>query len=221
MGYQFIIYAIILVIIFIVFPPIIRKQTYKKCMEDLENQNFEKFEKDIDSLASKMSFSAFSRECLRLSEYEAMGNLKKADEQVQFMENMRLNKKQKAILGERGFYVYLSSGKIKKARRMLEMVKEFGTPQQVEPLELSYSILLKKESKHINTCKERYSKLWDGKSPMDSATAMRAGTMEYFLGLQYSYDKDVKNTKHYMNLAKEHLAGTPYIEDINRVLASI
>lgn len=221
MGYQFIIYAIILVIIFIVFPPIIRKQTYKKCMEDLENHDFEKFEKDIDSLASKMSFSAFSRECLRLSEYEAMGNLKKADEQVQFMENMRLNKKQKAILGERGFYVYLSSGKIKKARRMLEMVKEFGTPQQVEPLELSYSILLKKESKHINTCKERYSKLWDGKSPMDSATAMRAGTMEYFLGLQYSYDKDVKNTKHYMNLAKEHLAGTPYIEDINRVLASI
>lgn len=221
MGYQFIIYAIILVIIFIVFPPIIRKQTYKKCMEDLENQDFEKFEKDIDSLASKMSFSAFSRECLRLSEYEAMGNLKKADEQVQFMENMRLNKKQKAILGERGFYVYLSSGKIKKARRMLEMVKEFGTPQQVEPLELSYSILLKKESKHLNTCKERYSKLWDGKSPMDSATAMRAGTMEYFLGLQYSYDKDVKNTKHYMNLAKEHLAGTPYIEDINRVLASI
>lgn len=221
MGYQFIVYAIILVVIFVVLPPIIRKQTYKKCMEDLDRQDFEKFEKDIDSLPAKMSFSAFSRECLRLSEYETMSNLKKADEQVQFMENMRLNKKQKAILGERGFYVYLSSGKIKKARKMLEMAKEFGTPQQVEPLELSYSILLKKESKYISTCKERYSKLWDGKSPIDGTAAMRAGTMEYFLGLQYSYDKDVKNTKHYMNLAKQHLAGTPYIEDIDRVLASI
>lgn len=221
MGYQFIIYAIILVVIFVVLPPIVRKKTYGKCMADLENQDFEKFDKDIDSLASKMSFSAFSRECLRLSEYEALSNLKKCDEQVQFMENMRLNKKQKAILGERGFYVYLSSGKVKKARRMLEMVKEFGTPQQVEPLELSYSILLKKESKHIGTCKERYEKIWDGKSAMDGPTAMRAGTMEYFLGLQYSYDRDVKNTKHYMNLAKEHLAGTPYIEDIDRVLASV
>lgn len=216
---NFVYYALLLIVIFVFVPPVVRRITYRRCMSGLERQDFDSFVKNIDSFMAKMSFSAFDRESLRLSKYEAMSNLKKADEQVQFMESMRLSKKQKATLGERGFYVYLSSGKIKKARRMLELVEQFGTPQQAEPLQMSYSILLKKESKYISTCKERYEKIWDGKSAMDAATAMRAGTMEYLLGLQYSYNKDSENTKHWMGLARNHLAGTPYEEDIDRVLS--
>lgn len=130
-------------------------------MNDIDTQNYAKFQTHLDSLLAKVSFSAFEREAIRLTMIEARQDKAKIDDQIQFMENMRLNRRQKAQLGEQGFYIYLAQGKIKKAARMMDLVKTYGTPQQLHPLEIQYSILLKKEAKYIDELKERLKKLED------------------------------------------------------------
>lgn len=218
MNYVYVIAAIVLFLIFVIMTPVLKRMYYKKMMKDLDEKNFEAFEKHLDSFWAKMSFSAFERESMRLTMYKLKNEMRKADEQIQFMENMRLRRKQKAQLGEEGFYTYLEQGKIKKARHMVDMVKENGSEKQAKNLEIQYSILLKKESKYIDEVKEYREKLKDASGNIPENLKMHAGTFEYLIGLQYYYIQDKKNTKQWLSQALEHLKGTPYEPDIVKML---
>ena len=46
-------------------------------------------------------------------------------------------------------------------------------------------------------------------------------TIQYLIGLQYSYLKDVDHMMEYFNPALENLAGTPYEEDIRRIMTNL
>ena len=46
-------------------------------------------------------------------------------------------------------------------------------------------------------------------------------TIQYLIGLQYSYLKDVDHMMEYFNPALENLAGTPYEEDIRRIMTKL
>jgi thioredoxin-like negative regulator of GroEL len=187
-------------------------------MEELNRGDFEQFEKKLDSFGAKMVFSAFERESMRLSMYEMRSEFKKADEQINFMKDMRLKKKQKAQLGEQGFYLYLAQGRIKKAQSMLDMVKAYGSAAQSEVLEIQNSVLLRKEAKYIDRIKDMHEKLKKGTDQIDPSLNLNAGTFEYMIGLQYSYLKDKENTALWLKQAKERLKGTPYESSIDQVL---
>lgn len=217
-GWMYLMYAVVFLLLVLLVPPLVKRVYYSKLMTDLENGNLVLYEKHLDSFISKVTFSAFERESMRLSLYEAQKNMKKGDELIQFMTHMRLNRKQRAQLGERGFYFYLAQGKIKKAEHMIELVKEFGTSAQLEPLQIQHSILLKKEAKYIDEVKDRYEKLKDANGEIPSANVNTAGTFEYLIGLQYSYKKDEANMKEWLTKAATHLKDTPFESEILELL---
>lgn len=217
-AWMYLLYALVFFALVLLVPPLIKRFYYQRMMKDLDEKNFKAFNKHLDSFLAKVNFSAFERESMRLSEYEMKGEAGKADEQIQFMEHMRLSRKQRAQLGERGFYVYLNQGKIKKARHMIELTEEYGSPAQSENLKIQYSILLKKESKYIDAIKERLSKVTEENGQPKPGMQANAGMFEYLLGLQYSYDKDFKTSREWFKKALENLKGTPYEQEIRQHL---
>ncbi len=217
-SWIYLLYVAVFLLLVLLVPPLIKRYYYQRLMQDLESHNFTLFTRHLDSFLAKVTFSAFERESMRLSMYEMRHEMKKADEQVQFMENMRLSRKQKAQLGERGFYVYLESGKIKKARHMMELVEQYGSELQAKNLQIQYSILLKKESKYIPELQERHARLKNDQGQIPANLNNQAGTFEYLIGLQYSYLKDKENMRKWLSAAQEHLKNTPYEDEIEVLL---
>lgn len=207
MNWMYLLYFSVFIALVVLVPPLVKRVYYQRMMNDLDKGNVTAFKKHLDSLISKVTFTAFERESMRLSLCMAMGDKKQVEDQLAFMENMKLSKKQKAQLGEQGFYIYLDFGKIKKAKRILDMVETYGTPQQFHNLEIQYSILLKKESKYIKELTERHSRL-EEQGPLGDGVNIPAGMLEYLIALQYSYNKDYADMKKWLKPAIAHLKGT-------------
>lgn len=88
-------------------------------------------------------------------------------------------------------------------------------------MQIQFSILMKKEAKYIGDCKEILNGMWDGKSELDNNKKFPVGTIQYLIGLQYSYLKDIDHMMEYFTPALENLAGTPYEEDIRRIMSNL
>lgn len=202
----------------IIIPIIMKKVSWNKLLKMSESNNFTGYYKELDSLKCKLSFSAFDRENMRLSGYITEGKNAQVEEQFRFMEHMRLKRKQRAALGARGFYYYLEKGRVKKARDMMELVKANGSEQSYKDLEIQYSILLKKESKHIQDVQDKIDAIWDGKSEIPADKQMMVGTFEYLIGLQYSYENDYKNMMKHFEPAMKLCKGTPYEADMLEII---
>ena len=190
-------------LVFIFVPIIMKKVVWKKLLSQLDNEQYDEFYKTLDSNACKFSYQAFNREYMRLSGY------------------MRISNKQKASVASRGFYYYLEKGKIKKAEGMLSYGKSYIDEKSFKNMQIQFSILMKKEAKYIEDCKEILNGMWDGKSALDNNKKFPVGTIQYLIGLQYSYLKDIDHMMEYFTPALENLAGTPYEEDIRRIMNNL
>ena len=202
----------------IIIPIVMKRISWKKLIKLSESNNYEGYYKELDSMKCKLSFSAFDRENMRLSGFIAEEKTAKVEEQIHFMEHMRLRKKQRAALGIRGFYYYLEKGRVKKARDMMDLVKANGSENSYNDLEIQYSILLKKESKHIKDIQAKIDAIWDGKSEIPADKQMIIGTFEYLIGLQYSYENDYKNMMKHFEPAMKLCKGTPYESDMLEII---
>ena len=212
---------IILTLVFILVPMIMKKVVWKKLLVQLNNEQYDEFYKTLDTGICKFSYQAFNREYMRLSGYLAQRNDTKIEEQFELLKNMRISNKQKASVATRGFYYYLEKGKIKKAEGMLSYGKSYIDEKTFKNMQIQFSILMKKEAKYIDDCKEILNGMWDGKSELDNNKKFPVGTIQYLIGLQYSYLKDVDHMMEYFNPALENLAGTPYEEDIRRIMTKL
>ena len=213
-----IIIIIVLTIILIAVPLIMKRVVWKKLLFELDNEQYDAFYKTLDSGACKFAYQAFNREYMRLSGYLAQRNDDKIEEQLDLLKNMRISNKQKASVGSRGFYYYLEKGKIKKAEGMLSYSKGLVDEKTYKNMEIQFSILMKKEAKYIKECQDMLDGMWDGKSALDDNRKYPVGTMQYLIGLQYSYLKDTDNMMKYFNMALQNLKGTPYEEDMHRIM---
>lgn len=209
---------VILVIILIAIPILMRKLSWKKMINALNDVDYNRYYDIIDSFSCKMTFSAFDRENMRLSGFIAQNRKDDVENQIKMMMNMRIKPKQKVALGTRGFYYYLEQGKAKRARDMIDFAKANGPESSYKDLELQYSILLKKESKYIDEVKAKIDTIWNGKDHLDGDKKVVVGTFQYLIGLQYSYKNDLENMKLYFERALENVAGTPYEENIKNIL---
>ena len=199
---------IVLTLVFILVPMIMKKVVWKKLLVQLNNEQYDEFYKTLDTGACKFS-------------YLAQRNDAKIEEQFELLKNMRISNKQKASVATRGFYYYLEKGKIKKAEGMLSYGKSYIDEKTFKNMQIQFSILMKKEAKYIDDCKEILNGMWDGKSELDNNKKFPVGTIQYLIGLQYSYLKDVDHMMEYFNPALENLAGTPYEEDIRRIMTNL
>ena len=211
---------IVLTLILILVPIIMKRVTWKKLLKELNDEDYDAFFYTLDTTICKLSYSAFNREYMRLSGYLAMRDDNKIEPQLELLKNMRISNKQKASVGSRGFYYYLEKGKIKKAEGMLSYSKGYADEKTYHNMEIQYSILLKKESKYIEDVKQILSSMWDGHSALDSDKKYAVGTLQYLIGLQYSYLNDNEHTMEYFRPALENLSGTPYEDDMHKIIES-
>ena len=114
---------VILVIILIAIPILMRKLSWKKMINALNDVDYNRYYDIIDSFSCKMTFSAFDRENMRLSGFIAQNRKDDVENQIKMMMNMRIKPKQKVALGTRGFYYYLEQEKTKRARDMIDFAK--------------------------------------------------------------------------------------------------
>ena len=213
-----IIIIVILTLVLILVPLIMKRVIWKKLLYQLDNEQYDEFYKTLDSGACKFSYQAFNREYMRLSGYLAQRDDDKIEQELNLLKNMRISNKQKASVGSRGFYYYLEKGKIKKAEGMLSYSKGLVDEKSYKNMEIQFSILMKKESKYIDDCKEILNSMWDGKSSLDNNRKYPVGTMQYLIGLQYSYLKNTEHMMEYFKPALSNLKNTPYEEDMHRIM---
>lgn len=213
----FIIATVLLIICIVGIPYYFRRRTWTNLNQEIMENDFDTFYYTLDSLKCQLGMTPYERENMRLSGYLAQNRKDDVEQQLSMMMNMRIKKGQKLAVYERAFYYYLEQGRTKKTRDMIDLVQSIN-PEKAKDLEIQYSILLKKESKYIQEIQDRIDRLWDGKSDMDPQKQIAVGTLEYLLGLQYSYQNDAENMEKVFTLALQHCAGTPYEDSIKKIL---
>lgn len=201
--------TLLFVIIGLVLIAVMKRVYMKRVMKAVEDGDFARAERIIDSFGCKYAYPPFSRESIRLNAYLTMGDKEKVNKQMDMMMKMRLNRQQKASIAMRAFYYFVELGNVRKADEMIKIVKENGSETIAKELNMISSVLLHREAKYIREFKELYDK---------ADADYQKGVFAYMLGLQYSYKKDDKNMKVYLQEALEKLKGTPYEEEINKVL---
>lgn len=212
---------VILTIIMMVTPVILKKTTWNKLLYAMNNDDFDTFFKTLDGVVCKYIYAPFNREFMRLSAYLAMGDDDKVENQIDVLLKMRMNNEQRASVVSRGFYHYLQTENVKKAKSMLDFGKDVLDPKAYLNLEIQYSVLLKKESKHIEDVKNILSEMWDGTSELNGTKKIDVGVMQYLIGLQYSYRKDVDHMMEYFEPAMENLKSTLYEEDMKDIISKL
>lgn len=213
----YIVATVLLVLCLLGIPYLMRRKVWKNLNLEIMNNDFDTYYFTIDSLKAQLSMSAFERENMRLSGYIAQDRKDDVEQQLSMMMNMRIKKNQKLAVYERAFYYYLQLGRAKKTKDMMELVRSIDA-ERVKDLDIQYSILIKKESKYIPEVAAKIDHLWDGKSEMEPQKELAVGTLEYLLGLQYSYKNDTENMKKVFTSALKHCAGTPYEDSIKQIM---
>lgn len=214
-----IILIICALIILLVIPQVEKKIVYKKLTSNLGQGNYKQFEKILDGFWCTFSFRPFNREYMRLTSYMMQNDTTKIEEQFnKIFTKLKLNTEQKASVAQRAFYFYMEQKKYKKAKEMLLICKE-AEIQEIQTMDLMFSILGEKKSEHIKDIKTQLESLKNApNATTNNANIVRIGIYEYLLGLQYMYKDNKKESKKYLNSALQHCKGTPYEKEILALL---
>lgn len=210
--------AVTLVFINYVLPPMRRKKTWRDLENAMNGHNLAMCEEILDSKGARHYYPSWDLENLRFNCYMALGTKEQAEKQLDKMLGMNLDKKRKAQVAQTAFYYYLQASKDKKAADMLAIVKESGTPKMFMPMDIQYSVFVKKESRYINEVKKMLAPYEGDDLDLSGQEQATAGMYEYLLGLQYGYAGRLKEKLHYLERALAHCEGTPYEDDIRREL---
>ena len=181
-------------------------------------EDYEKLNKILDNFFCKITYTPFRREMLRLNGYSMQNNIAKVEQQFLFMfKNMRLTKEQEILLAQRGFYYYMERKEYKKAGKMLQKISEIDSSySSLKIMQMMFGILAKKETKYIDALKLSIKNIDNC-----AQNNKNVGIIEYLIGLQYSYLKDLDNAKTYLNRAKINCIGTEYEKEIECLLEQV
>lgn len=212
---------IIALIILFLLPRIIQRVVYKKLTTYLSTQQYDQFESLLDGFWCTFSFRPFNREYMRLTAYFMQNNVKKISDQLDnIFENIKLNDQQEVAVANRAFYFYLEQKNNQKAKEMLDKCKQKdGNQNEVDTMEIMYSIIGEKKSEHIKNIQTRLTALQkEADAYTNHAKVVKIGVFEYMIGLQYSYLHNKKESKKYLESALKHCKNTPYEAQIQALL---
>ncbi len=219
MDKNVIILIVVVVTVVLIFLPIwIRKQLLNKMIKALDHKDFDTLYETLDSKLCTKAYPLFNREFMRLNGYLAQEDKKKIEAQFDYLKGLTLAPKQLASVSTRGFYYYLEKKNKKKAEEMLALSKGCVDERSYQNMEIQDSILLKKEFKYIEECQKMLDSMLDGNESIKEEDKYPIGTMQYMIGLQYSYMKDAENAKKYLNKALHNLQNTSYEMEIQELL---
>lgn len=186
---------------------------FNNLLKDMQNQNFEKLFKRLDSFIVKLLYAPYDREYMRLNAYFLMGDEKKIRKQFDIMFTKRMNKKQNFDISIKAFYFYIDDGNKLKVREMLDRVQKYGNEEFYTQCKIMYDVVIEKSDTYIN----------DMEKQIKQCEGIDRGMYHYLLGLQYMNKKDTKNALNHLHSAQKDLKGSPYelkikqaIKDVNR-----
>lgn len=212
---------IIALIILFLLPRIIQRVVYKKLTNYLSTQQYDQFESLLDGFWCTFSFQPFNREYMRLTSYFMQNDAQKISKQLNnLFENIKLNDQQEVAIANRAFYFYLEQKNNPKAKEMLEKCKQKDeNHNEVDTMEIMYSIIGEKKSEHIKDIQSRLAILQKESDAYTNHTKIiKIGVFEYMIGLQYSYLHNKKESKKYLESALKHCKNTPYESQIQALL---
>ena len=189
---------IIALIILFLLPRIIQRVVYKKLTNYLSTQQYDQFESLLDGFWCTFSFRPFNREYMRLTSYFMQNDAQKISKQLNnLFENIKLNDQQEVAIANRAFYFYLEQKNNPKAKEMLEKCKQKDeNHNEVDTMEIMYSIIGEKKSEHIKDIQSRLAILQKESDAYTNHTKIiKIGVFEYMIGLQYSYLHNKKESK--------------------------
>lgn len=174
---------------------LIKKIKQNKLFGYLQKQDFEGFEKELDSSLCVLLIPSFNREYLRMNAYLMQGDLHKIEGQLEVLLKMKTNKVQRKQVVIRSFDFYVNQLNKPKSKELLNEIKQLGDEKLISNCQMMYDILIEKKTKYIDQLKQQ----------VHQGSIAEQGMAAYLISLQYGYLNDKANEKKYGELAASML----------------
>lgn len=208
--------AVIIIVIFIILQFIGRNMTLRKMTLLLEEERYDEFFKVTEGIICYLTIKPYVKENMKLSAYIAQDKIDEVKKEIDIIENMRIHPQQKLMSISNAFYYFLGKNEGQLCKKMLNYTKKVGDEKNYKNLDIQYSIFILKESKYIEEIKRKLDIV--NKNNQIPNKDLMAGSLEYLLGLQYSYLNDTENMMKYFEPALEHCKGTTYEMEIKKIM---
>lgn len=170
---------------------LMKKIKQNKLFGYLQKQDFEGFEKELDSSLCVLLIPSFNREYLRMNAYLMQGDLKKIENQLEVLLKMKTNKAQRKQVIIRSFDYYVNQLNKPKSKELLNEIKQTGDEKLISNCQMMYDILIEKKTKYIDQLEKQ----------LHQGSIAEQGMAAYLISLQYGHLNDKVNEKKYGDLA--------------------
>lgn len=191
--------SIIIALIFcFLYYLLIKYLRYKKqrvLFTDLEKQDFEKFDKDVNSWVTKMVFPRYNVEYIKLNRYLLDDKKDKIEEQFDLLLNAARGLEQHNDIVARAFDYYVYEENKDKVDPLFEDIKTSKNEALIQHATLLYDILILNKANHIESMEKTFEK----------GSAVQKQIDALLLERQYRNINNKEKASFYENFLKEPL----------------
>ncbi|MDF9825879.1 hypothetical protein M2475_002260 [Breznakia sp. PF5-3] len=180
---------------FSLFTYIFKKLRFKKILTLLQQQQYDEFDKIVDSWSSRYLFPHFNIEYLKLNSYILRGDESKIDKSFDTLFTIKMTMPQKQDVYMKAFNYYVGLENKHKTKELIEVIEGFDNEEMKKEARTIYDVFILKRSNYIE---EMEANLKD----QDDA---EKGITEYLLSVQYENKGNRKKAEEYLELSKSHL----------------
>lgn len=190
---KYILALIIGIILALLLPRWIKKRVMESLIKKLENQDYDNFFKQLDSLLCKCLFTPYQRESVRLNAFSLTKKEKEYESQLELLMKVSIEKRQQLNTLMISYSYYLQKKDAAKCQSLLTSIQEIGDANLAHNCEIQYSVIIKEETIYLNECKQR----------LKNANSQDKHNLYYLLSLMYHYQGNYEKEKEYLNLIKK------------------
>ena len=188
----YIIVAVIAVAIATLIIQVLKRTQFNKLARALQTQDFETFDRMVDSKLMKYLYPQFNLDYIKLNSYVMRGDEKKIDAGIQQLLNYKMSLKQKEDVYMKAFNYYVGAEKPGKAKQALDLVKTLEHPAMEAEAQRIYDIFIVKKYNYIDEMLEAFE------TQPDDAKGITA----YLLSVQYENKGDKEKANEYLEVSK-------------------
>lgn len=174
----------------------LKKSTYKRLVNYLENGDFTSFYKEIDSKKVKMLLNNLNIIDMKLNAAIVQQNKQETNRLFDEVIKLPLTSSQKEHYYMKAFNYYVGLMEKKKAKKYIDLINTTSNERMKLEANRVYNIYILKNDKDLR------SLLLELKDLEDS----QKGVNEYLISLIYKNKGDLENAAKYEELSKEHFA---------------
>ena len=176
-----------------------RKLVFSYISELYRSKRYDELIDFLDTLFVKLLYPQYNRTYTRLNAYLAKGDADKAARAFDELLTMKTSSEQRKDLVVKAFEFYMNTGRHKDAKALLEEIATFGSESLTERCELTYDIVARKSSRHIDEMEAELA---------GDVSHARRLELSYLLALQYRNRGDEESADRWQAEA-EGLLGMP------------